>query len=97
MITLLAISFQLIGYYAIYNGSEEAELRLDIFSRWLQRNSAFSQIAGIMIIINAFVLFLTSLGIAAGLLTGVFVLLTISSMVNILSPLLKQSDKNAGQ
>jgi len=84
---VLAILVQLVGFYALYNTSQRAELRKDKISSWLQRHRTFSTIAGLSFLASSFLFLIAVQGLGAAILNGCVLLMTIGSLIIILSPL----------
>lgn len=84
---LLIILIQLIGVYSIYNTSEKAVLLKDSFSTWFQEYTSLAKLIGSIFLIVSFILIIFIQGLAAGILMGFVLLMTISCLVIILSPL----------
>jgi hypothetical protein len=85
--TVLALIIQILAFYLLYNASKRAQLRRDAFSVWLQGHASFSKIAGLMLLVIAFALFIVAEGLGVGVFIGFLALMTVGSLIVLFAPL----------
>jgi hypothetical protein len=85
--TILAIAIQILAFYLLYNSSKRAHLSNDTFSVWLQGRTLLSKIAGLILLVIAFLLFIVAEGLGVGVFIGFLVLMTVGSLIVLVAPL----------
>ncbi|HBK70953.1 MAG TPA: hypothetical protein DDZ39_04725 [Flavobacteriaceae bacterium] len=85
---IIASFIMFCGFYALYNTSKRAKLNDYIFDKWIQSHQKKSKPIGLLLLISAFIILIQYYGIAVGIFSGFIILMTISGLVIILTPLL---------
>lgn len=77
-----------LGFYTLYSASKRRYLnRLD---KLLQNHAKVSKPIGLLLLISPFILLIRAYGFTAGIFIAIISLITISSLVVILAPLLSE-------
>lgn len=88
-----ALMIQVLSFYLLYNTSKRAVLRTDKLSIWLQQHLILSTVAGLLLLIGSFILFVIDHGFAVGLFAGFLSLMITASLTVVLAPLYLKNQK----
>ena len=93
MITIATLVVFL-AFYTLYYTSKRAVLSYDLgFEKWMQKNPKQTKIAGLVLLLLAYTLWLFTQSLCCGTLMFFIQLITIGSLIIILMPLKKVSSK----
>lgn len=93
MITIASL-IVFLAFYTLYYTSKRAALTYDLgFEKWMKNNPKQTKITGLSLLLLAYVLWLFTQSLCCGTLMFFIQLMTIGSLIVLLSPLKKISNK----
>lgn len=88
MIYTVSIICCFMGFFMLYNTSRKAKLTsTGRFEKYLQANPVNARIAGLLLIVAAFITLAVNMGIGAGIITAFLLLMMAAGLIVAIAPL----------